>query len=233
MADKKVRRLFLCRHGKTEANEKGIYCGGGSDSPLNKKGKKQGELLGKALKKYYKFQGNLIISSDRSRAIETAQIISRNFEPSPFLLTLRGLREIDIGEWCGKTAAEIRRIFPEEHEKWQKGHLGPDFRFRGGESMKEVAARAKKYFELVKAVWLDNFKYAKDDLIVIAHGGINMMILSNVMSAEMKTHAYRIFRQDNTCVNIISFRKNNNWLPEMQITLINSTHHLDMDFKKI
>ncbi|PJC25302.1 MAG: hypothetical protein CO056_00990 [Candidatus Tagabacteria bacterium CG_4_9_14_0_2_um_filter_41_11] len=226
MADEKVRRLFLCRHGKTEANEKESWCGGTSDSPLAETGKKQALLLGKALKGYYGFHGKLIISSTRKRARETAKIIAGVLRPSPLMMVMENLREIDIGQWDGKSKEEVKKLFPEEYEEWQEGILEPTFRFNGGESMEEVQKRIQKCFRNIQRIWLGNKDKKFQDIIVVAHSGTNVMILSEIISIEMKAYGFRTFKQDNTCVNIIGFREKKDWHPEMQILLVNSTHHL-------
>ncbi len=228
--DKKVRRLFLCRHGKTLANEKGAWCGGATESPLTETGKKQALLLGKALKRYYGFHGKLIISSISGRAQETAKIIAGVLKISPLIMVMESLREIDIGEWDGKRKEEVEKLFPEEYEEWQKGILEPTFRFTGGESMEEVQKRIKKCLHNIKRIWLGNKDEKFSDIIVVAHSGINVMILSEIISIEMKAYGFRTFKQDNTCVNIIGFREKKDWHPETQILLVNSTHHLNTKF---
>ncbi len=230
MADEKVRRLFLCRHGKTVANEKGIWCGGANESPLTETGKKQALLLGKALKGYYKFYGKLVISSISKRAQETAKIVAGVLRPSPFIMVMESLREIDIGQWDGKSREEVERLFPEEYEDWQEGILEPTFRFSGGESMEEVQKRIKRCLHNIKRIWLGNKDEKFNDIIVVAHGGTNVMMLSEIISIEMKTYGFRTFKQDNTCVNIIGFREKTSWRPQTEIILVNSTHHLNTKF---
>jgi len=222
-----LRRLFLCRHAKSEANEKGLYCGGMNESPLSETGKKQAILLGKALREYYEFQGKLIISSFRERAKKTAEIIARTFYPSPFILTMENLREIDGGEWEGKTQEEVGRIYPKECEEWYSGFLKPDFRFPGGESMEEAQKRVENGFGTIKKIWLGDRDEKNNDLIIVAHSGVNVIILTKIMDSEIKTYGFRIFRQDNACINIIGFREKTTWRPATEIILINSPHHLD------
>lgn len=228
MADEKVRRLFLCRHGETEANEKGIYCGGKHDSPLTQEGKNQSALLGKALNNYYKFSGNFIFCSRRGRTIETANGISQFLEPKPNILTIEGLHEMDLGEWCGKTAEENQELFPREYAEWKSNILKPSFRFPGGESMAEARKRMVNCFNVIQKLWRDWGE--KNDIIIVAHGGTNMIILAEILRVQMGTFAYKSIRQDNTCLNIINYCENSKWRPKIQIALVNSTHHLDMKF---
>jgi broad specificity phosphatase PhoE len=139
---------------------------------------------------------------------------------------------MELGEWCGKNSEEIQRFFPKEHEEWQRGNFGPDFRFPGGESIEEVAKRIWNCFDIIKKLWLNDKDEASSDLIIVAHGGTNMIILTEIMKAEIIVWGFRSLKQDNTCVNIIGFREKGGWRPETEILLINSTHHLDMDFSK-
>jgi probable phosphoglycerate mutase len=226
MAEEKIRRLFLCRHGETEANVQKIYCGGNRESPLNENGKNQAMLLGKTLKNYYKFQGKFIFSSARQRTQKTADIISKQFKPKLNKINMEGLRELELGEWCGKTAEEIMKIWPKEYEIWLKAQLSPDFRFPGGESIKEATERIEKCFNLIKDVWLwlDFEDESNNDLIIVAHGGVNIIILMKILGIEKCI--IRAIRQDNACVNIIGFREKNIWRPPEQIILVNATHHL-------
>lgn len=228
MAEERVRRLFLCRHGKSEDNEKGVYCGGVNESPLSETGKKQAIFLGRALKDYYGFQGKLIISSPRERARKTAEIISQTFYPSLFVITAENLREIDGGDWEGKSHEEVRRLYPKKCKEWYNGFLKPDFRFPGGESMEEARKRIKNSFKMIKRIWL-NTDESNNDIIIVAHSGTNIIILTEIMASEIKTHGFRIFRQDNACINIIGFCKKTIWRPKIEIILINSTHHLNTD----
>ena len=226
----KIKRLFLCRHGETEANIRKIYCGGNRESPLTNNGKLQAALLGKALKNYYEFRGKLIIASSKERAKETAKIISHHLNPRPATIILEGLSEIDIGGWCGKTSEEIEKLFPEKYKEWASGFTGLDFVFPGGGSIKESRERILKCFNVIKTIWLNNKDENNNDIIVVAHGGTNMIILSEILKLEMTTCDIRTITQNNTCVNIINYCKNGAWRSKIQVALINSTHHLDMKF---
>ena len=224
--NEKLRRIFLCRHGKTEANEQGLFCGGKNDSPLNEEGKKQAMLLGIFLRNHYAFKGKFIITSGRQRAIETGQFIAKNLEPKPLEITMDDLRELDLGDWCGKKQEEIARTFPKEYNQWQKNVLKPTFRFPGGESMEEAGKRMIADFKLIKKGWLSDTSENNDDIIVIAHHGTNITIIASILNSKMKTYAYRAIRQDNSCVNIIGFYENPGWRPPTQILLVNGTYHL-------
>eukprot|EP00933_Yihiella_yeosuensis_P022695 TRINITY_DN17829_c3_g1_i1.p1 TRINITY_DN17829_c3_g1~~TRINITY_DN17829_c3_g1_i1.p1 ORF type:complete len:308 (-),score=66.78 TRINITY_DN17829_c3_g1_i1:676-1509(-) len=54
LLEKGFTRLFLVRHGETQANELGLLSGGSSDSELNTKGAQQAEDLGRELSEILK-----------------------------------------------------------------------------------------------------------------------------------------------------------------------------------
>lgn len=223
MPEEIVRRLFLCRHGQSEDNEKRVYAGGESDSPLSQTGKIQAELLGKALNHYYKFCGEIIATSNIGRAKETADIVSKHLKARPRKMAIDGLKELNIGEWAGKTSKEVEKLFPSQHKEWRFGPLKPDFRFPKGDSLEVFRKRILKSFIIIKDLWLHQ---ENNDLIIIGHGGTNSVILMEFLGAKLET--FRIIRQSNACVNIICFLENSIWRPDTDVLLVNSTHHLDM-----
>lgn len=90
--------IALFRHGLTEENEKRAYIGW-QDSPLSNNGVRQLLNNGPCIKAYEK-----IISSDLSRAKQTAAILF----PSVGREEHASFREIDFGDWDGKTYDELR-----------------------------------------------------------------------------------------------------------------------------
>ena len=84
--------IYFVRHGQTNWNiEHKIQ--GQSDIPLNEMGKKQAELIAPQLKD---LKIERIISSDLSRALETAQIINTHLKLQITLDTR--LREFKYGQ---------------------------------------------------------------------------------------------------------------------------------------
>lgn len=99
--------IGLIRHGITDWNDVG-KAQGKSDIPLNKLGRKQACAVGDRLLE----EGNwdMIISSDLSRAIETAEIIGSTINLAINCFDER-IREIDCGEIEGTT----------EEDEWKYG----------------------------------------------------------------------------------------------------------------
>jgi broad specificity phosphatase PhoE len=126
--------LLLARHGQTDDNLEPIRAQGFSDTPLNDVGRRQAHELAERV------AGEQIRSlwcSDLSRAVETARIVGERI-----CLTTRldpRLREGNRGDWEGKLFVDIKAADPECYAAWRRA--GENFRFPGGESLREHSDR--------------------------------------------------------------------------------------------
>ncbi len=139
-------RLWLVRHGLTDWNVAGRLQGW-SDVPLSELGREQAKLL---KPRFLNKKFDAVVSSDLSRAVETAQLAG--FEPKQDIR----LREIGFGIFEGDTKAE-NQARPE----WV---VGPEQTrsFVGGESYGQLQARIQD--------WLNDLPEA-GEVIVFTHGG--------------------------------------------------------------
>jgi len=110
---------YIVRHGETLANRSGILQGH-LNVPLSGRGKRQAELVGKALSE---FKIHAVYSSDLDRARETAAAIAKYHDCK--LIPERRLREVHCGGMQGRTMDESRRLFPEFFKALQKVHYIP------------------------------------------------------------------------------------------------------------
>lgn len=92
-------RISLIRHGRTEANDKGIYIGR-TDYPLSQKG--ISELYNKLDEFEYPHVGK-VYSSPLQRCTETAEILF----PDSSVQIVENLIEMDFGDFEGKSADEL------------------------------------------------------------------------------------------------------------------------------
>src|SRR5687768_556148 len=129
-----VTRLFLVRHGATDATEEGRFSGS-TGAELSTHGRWQAARLGERLA-----QQNVthIYSSPLSRALDTAGIIAGYCGLQP--VTRDGLREIGHGHWEGLKREDVEREFAGEYNEWEADPF--TFAPRGGESGVAVLARA-------------------------------------------------------------------------------------------
>ena len=103
---------MLWRHGQTVWNAERRFQGQ-SDIPLDEVGQAQ---AGRAARLLAALRPDLIVSSDLSRAAQTAAPLSRL---TGLEVTLdKDLRERSGGRWEGLTDTEIRTRYPVEHASW-------------------------------------------------------------------------------------------------------------------
>lgn len=150
-------RISIIRHGMTDANEKGIYIGS-TDMPLSQKG--AGELASK-MDVYDYPSVQRVYSSPLSRCTETAEILF----PETELVRADGLRELDLGEFEGKTVDEL--INRPEYKAWLRG--GADAKAPNGESFGEMTARV---FSALHNIICDMMHEGISHTAVITHAGI-------------------------------------------------------------
>jgi len=94
-----IARIYLVRHGETQANRDRIIQGH-QDTPLNERGFEQAKLVGETLKG---IEFHDAFSSDLCRAVSTADEILTH-HPQVKMVKQEGLRERYMGELEGKRA---------------------------------------------------------------------------------------------------------------------------------
>jgi broad specificity phosphatase PhoE len=131
-----MQRLVLWRHGRTEWNAAGRFQGQ-LDPPLDAEGRGQAARVAPQLAADLPAGQTTVVSSDLSRAAETAASLT-----AVLGVQLRldpRLREHGMGLWEGLTRDEVAERYPEQYADWVAGR---PVEGRGGEHPSEVAARA-------------------------------------------------------------------------------------------
>jgi probable phosphoglycerate mutase len=149
--------LALARHGETADNARRVFQGQGG-SGLNRLGRAQAARLADRLRRA---PPRLIVSSDLARAMETARIVA-DACGSPVEVD-RGLREVDVGTWTGKSYEEVEKLFPEE---WAARERGFDVRRGGGETYAELSKRMDDAIARIAAR-----AAAGERVLIVSHGG--------------------------------------------------------------
>ncbi|TKD66462.1 histidine phosphatase family protein [Pseudalkalibacillus hwajinpoensis] len=188
--------IGLIRHGITQWNNLG-KAQGTSDIPLNELGRKQATNIGARLREEGKW--DVIISSDLTRAIETAQIIGSKLNLPISHYDIR-IREIDCGEIEGTT--EEDRL-----EKWGSNWRDKDL---GMESFEEVGKRG---IEFIKDIV---HTYNGKRILIVSHGALIGLTLQKLLPSRFQTTYI-----DNTSFTILE-NINGNW----DCSLYNCSKHL-------
>jgi probable phosphoglycerate mutase len=129
--------MLMARHGQTDDNLEPLRVQGFRDTPLNERGRAQAvELAGRAAE----LPIASLWCSDLARARETAEIVGERIglaaRPDP------RLREGFRGRWEGRLFVDVAREEPDLYAAWLRG--GSDFRFPGGESLREHSMRVRQ-----------------------------------------------------------------------------------------
>ena len=165
-------RLYLVRHGQTEWNvQKRMQ--GWQDSALTEKG------VNNAIALREKLEGVdfvAIYTSTSERTIETARLIidKRNLA----INTNEDLREINLGEWEGKTHDEIKDFYPEQYKYFLENPAL--YEPVGGETFEQLINRAIKVLNYI------NSKHTDGNILVITHSVILKSLLMHVKGKTVK-----------------------------------------------
>lgn len=189
-----MKSLLLVRHGETEWNSDGRIQGS-VDVPLSEAGLAQAaaladDLAGRGVRP------DRVYTSDLQRSRETGRILSGRLGVKAVSATPL-LRELNCGAWEGRLIEELRRDERPTYEAWLDD---PALAIPQGESVLDLRARVERFFaehggELE----------ASEQVLIVAHGLINRMILSVLLKLDPQRSRY--FSQDNTAINAFSWRR--------------------------
>jgi alpha-ribazole phosphatase/probable phosphoglycerate mutase len=185
-----VTKIFLIRHGETvDANSRRYK--GHIDIALSDNGVEQVKRLSDHVGARHAVPLRAVYCSDLSRAIKSAEIIAEPFSLKPIVNI--GLKERNFGVWEGMSFDEIKEKWPDAFDSWAANPV--EFSPMQGESTLEVKERAMKTFnELVS-------KHAGENIALVAHGGINRVILCELLGIPLE-NIFRI-EQDFAALNVI------------------------------
>jgi alpha-ribazole phosphatase len=202
--------LILIRHGETPYNRDRRYQGH-RDTLLTRKGKRQTKEITIRLKNE---PLDAIYSSDLKRTRYTAKVVNRYH----FLKIniLPELREIDFGDWEGKTHDEIQREWKGLLAKWEKGPS--KIKIPRGESIKDLAERVRSTIEKIIG------NHPDQRIAIVTHGGPIRIILMDALGLGLDDWWKTI--TSNGGISIIEYQSNKG-----KVLLQNDTSHLEISKK--
>ena len=181
-------KLILIRHGITEWNKQGRYCGY-KDVSLSRKGKAQIVKLRKSIKN---ITFDKVYCSDRKRALQTRTIL---FERSSFT-KVKDLREINFGVFEGLKHDEIMEKYPKVYKEWlidpYKG------RIPNAESIQVFKKRVRSAIDKIL-----RFNRGKT-IAVVCHGGVIGIFVSSIL----KSRDFWSYVPSSASVTIVEYKNN-------------------------
>ena len=200
-------KLILIRHAESEMNKLGIHQGQLHNSNLSKRGIEQVKEISCWLKSQNITE---IFASDMNRTLETAKIISKELGGIEIKEDKR-LREFTMGDFDKSPETRDRAFKKFYEEEFAKGKSKYEIRPPNGENIWDFIKRINSF--------LEEIKNKKETILVVAHGGVNEVILNLIQKLDKDN--FRRYHQDNVCVNELVY-ENDNW----NIISINKISHL-------
>lgn len=191
-------RLYLIRHGEIEGAADGKLLGR-TDTPLSERGLEQSHQLAEGLSAAGL---TAVYSSDLQRARMTAEMIAEriNLKVQPN----SEWREIDMGQWEGRTMASLHDEAPELIA--QLFNDPASFKYPSGESFADFSTRVRGAIDQLLAI------HKSGNVALIAHGGVCRAIIGTALGMPAKN--WLRLAQDYSCLNVIDWYDGN---PSLQL----------------
>jgi len=155
-----MKRLMIVRHGESEWNA-GRLLQGQADIDLSARGRDQARALRPIIEG---LAPDRTVCSDLRRAHDTAHLLGIA-KPE----CRAELREIDVGDWTGRSIDEIRTRDPDAYRGWRAGTHTPP----GGEIWSDFVARTTR---CVRTALTES-----ERLLVVCHGGVIRALLESLI----------------------------------------------------
>lgn len=174
-------KLFLIRHGQTDANLNKYYAGQ-TDVPLTEQGRQEAQAIRPVLEK---FTFDRVYSSDLSRTVDTQKLAL----PAHTAIQTPLLREFDVGAMAGRYIADVIAEYGTEIRKTRS------YVAFGGEDAAMVCVRMRKFLDELEA-------YPCEYVAAFVHNGIMNSMLQLVLNADYDRSA--TFTR-NCAINVFEF----------------------------
>jgi 2,3-bisphosphoglycerate-dependent phosphoglycerate mutase len=201
-------RLILIRHAETEANASKKVWQGSSDTPLTMRGERQvAATAAHVATLHRRYAVDVIYVSSLPRAHRTAEAISKAIG-LPVQVD-HALREFDLGDWEGRTWADL-----EDTENLSKRwDTDPHFAPPKGESPSIFQHRVVTAFESLASV------HRYHTVLVVTHGGVIRNLLGFWIGSGLDD--WQRWNAGNCSITILE-KRGQTWYP----VVLNDTSHL-------
>ncbi len=171
-------RLYFLRHGETTYSRTGGYCGA-LDPDLTEAGQRMADEFAIA---YKTLPWQAVYVSPMKRTIATAQPLCAAVGLE---MQLRdGLKEIQYGEWEGKTPEFVREHYLDDYIRWmtEPAWNAPT----GGETAVEIASRAALVLAEIEE------KFTDGNVLVVSHKATIRIMLCTLLGIDLGRYRDRI-----------------------------------------
>ncbi|EGK85326.1 histidine phosphatase family protein [Microcoleus vaginatus PCC 9802] len=172
-------RIYFVRHGETTYSQTGGFCGA-IDPELTPAGSQMAEQFAAT---YAKVPWEAVYVSPMKRTIATAKPLC---DAVGIEMQLHdGLREINYGDWEGKTVEEVKKDYEEDYINWltEPAWNAPT---NGGETSVEIASRSSLVIAEIQE------KYKSGNVLVVSHKATIRILLCSLLGIDLGRYRYRI-----------------------------------------
>lgn len=205
-------RIYFIRHGRQDSRLCNV------DVPLSEAGVKQAVLVGKRLAGY---SLDRIYASDLIRARQTAELIREQSlnagRELPAVEVRPGLKEIDFGDWTGRSDAEIEEKYPDFKKERDRLIGNRDLGFPNGEDGEMV-------WERVKPVLKEMIASGEKNLAVVSHGGTIRVILAALFGRGQAERLRYVINMENTAITELYYKEESH---QFYLERVNDYAHLE------
>ncbi|BAY17020.1 phosphoglycerate mutase [Nostoc sp. HK-01] len=170
--------IYFLRHGQTECSRNNAFCGS-IDSALTPEGFDMAEAFASA---YQSLAWTDIFCSPMRRTIATAKPLCTAIGIEPQLR--EGLKEINYGQWEGKTPEFISQEYHDDYIRWSADPAW--YAPTGGEMAITIASRAMGVIEEIKHL------YQSGNVLVVAHKATIRIMLCSLLGIDVGRFRYRL-----------------------------------------
>jgi probable phosphomutase (TIGR03848 family) len=194
---KGMATVLLVRHGRTEANEKGILAGTAPGTMLDSRGVEQAVSLAE---QFSGLEVSALISSPLERTMQTAQSLATTLvgtSGGPLeICTEQALAECEYGDWTGRSLSELA-----QEDLWRSVQDHPAsvvFPGANGEAMASMQYRAVKAIRRWNDILGPEAVY-----IAVSHGDVIKAILADALG--MHLDLFQRIGADPCSVSVVSY----------------------------
>lgn len=179
---RQTTEFYFIRHPEVENYTSKVF-NGHIDIDLSENGFKQALKLAN----FFEYKNiKLIYTSPLKRCLRTAYIIKEKTKCD--IIVDDRLKERSFGIFESLSWEEIEEKYPKEAFLFLKDPF--NYKVKGGESFLEIYERVSNFFK--------NIEF-KDNLLIVAHGGINRVIIKYLLGLE--NEKILSISQDFACIN--------------------------------
>jgi broad specificity phosphatase PhoE len=182
-----MKKIILIRHGAIDTKYTGRYIGA-TDVPLSAQGIEESLAIGRYIAN---IQYDHIFASPMLRVRQTLETAIKFDKQVAYM---ENLREVNFGDWEGKSFAEIAKNYPAAVNDWVNS--SDSFTFPHGSNLKDFYCRVEQFKQSL-------LNTSGSTIIVFTHGGVVLALICTILGlAKNKMLAFKVDRGSISILNL-------------------------------